>query len=215
MKKIIAILLSVTMLLCMQCFTVAAIEDLVGSVNSGTANDYTEGSSSLTQNPGSGNYNVVFTITGGTAARYAVDVEATNLEYTFSTNLIWDVNKLDYVAADSVTVTAPDAPTFMVHNRSNMPVRITLTDTETAAAASAGIALNFAKASMTLSATQPKAEKPVQETFTGSWTCADWPAAFGILKNSYADDQNSVKIATVTVTVTPATEPVVPVNPSN
>jgi hypothetical protein len=212
MKKIIAFLLIVNMILCMQCFTVAAADDLVGTVNSGSADDYSEGSSSLTQTPGSGVYDVVFTITGGTAARYAVDVEASNLTYTFSTDLIWDVNALDYVAAESVTVTAPDAPSFMVHNRSNMPVRITLTDTESAAANVAGIALNFAKASMTMSATQPKAEHPVHETFTGTWTCADWPAAFGILK-SYADvSTNQVKIATVTVTVTPATEPVTPIH---
>ena len=205
MKKIVIMMLAVTMILSMLCFGAAAADDLVGTVNSNTADDYSEGSSSLTQTPGSGVYDVVFTISGGTAARYAVDVEASNLTYTFSTDLIWDVNTLDYVAANSVAVAAPDAPSFMVHNRSNMPVRITLTDTESTAANAAGIALNFAKASMTMSATQPKAEHPVHETFTGAWTCADWPAAFGILKG-YADvSTNQVTIATLTVTVSPAT----------
>ena len=212
MKKIVIMMLAVTMILSTLCFGAAAADDLVGTVNSSTADDYSEGASSLVQTPGTGAYDVVFTISGGTAVRYAVDVEASNLAYTFSTDLIWDVNALDYVAANSVTVVAPDAPTFMVHNRSNMPVRITLTDTEMPAANAAGIALNFAKASMTMSATQPKAEHPVHETFTGTWTCADWPAAFGILKG-YADvSTNEVVIATVTVSVSPATEPVSPIH---
>ena len=223
MKKIIAIALAMVMIITMLCFSVAAEDgqdpgvqeptvtpdDLVGTVNSGTTDDYSEGSSSLSQIPGSGIYDVVFTVSGATAARYAVDVTATNLTYTFSTDLYWDVNTLDYVAAEDVTLAAPDAPTFMVHNRSNMPVRITLTDIESTAAIAAGISLNFAKASMTMSATQPKATHPVHETFTGTWACADWAAAFGILK-SYTDDQNAVAIATVTITVSPATEPVSP-----
>ena len=79
MKKIVIMMLAVTMILSTLCFGAAAADDLVGTVNSSTADDYSEGASSLVQTPGTGAYDVVFTISGVTAARYAVDVEASNL----------------------------------------------------------------------------------------------------------------------------------------
>jgi hypothetical protein len=206
MKKIIAFLLIVNMILCMQCFTVAAKEDLVGTVNSSSAfGDYRDGATSPN---GSGSYEVYFLMKGETAPRYAVDVVAEGLEFQFDTDLVWDVNTLDYVAPSAAgEVGAPDViPTFTVANRSNMPVKITLTDTETAAANAAGISLNFLKASVTLRATAPKSVDPVSEVFTGSWACVnnDWPAAYGVLKDA-AGAESKVVIATVTFTVSAPT----------
>lgn len=205
MKKIIAFLLIINMILCMQCFTVAAKEDLVGTVNSDAAfGDYRDGATSPS---GSHSYDIYFLMTGDAAPRYAVDVLANGLEFQFDTDLVWDVNKLDYVAPTAADVGAPDViPTFTVANRSNMPVKITLTDTESAAANAAGISLSFAKASMTLSATLPKATDPVSEVFTGAWSCVggDWAAAYGILKDSSGAD-GKVVVATVTFTVSAPT----------
>ena len=205
MKKIIAFLLIVNMILCMQCFTVAAADDLVGTVNSDTRfGDYRDGATSPN---GSGSYEVYFLMTGETAPRYAVDVVAEGLEFQFDTDLVWDVNTLDYVAPTAGVVGAPNViPTFTVANRSNMPVKITLTETETAAANAAGISLNFLKASVTLRATAPKATEAVSEVFTGSWACVnnDWPAAYGVLKDA-AGAESKVVIATVTFTVSAPT----------
>lgn len=203
MKKIVIIMLAVTMVLGMQCIGVAAQDDLVGTVYSDEAfGDYRDGA--MTPD-GTGSYNIDFVITGETAPRYAVDVVTSGLEFTFETDLVWDVNTLDYVATDATAVTAPTAPSFTISNRSNMPVKITLTDAESAAANAAGISLSFAKASMTLSATQPKATDPVSEVFTGAWACAnsDWAAAYGILKGYAVADR--VTVATVTITVSAPT----------
>ena len=204
MKKIVIIMLALTMVLGLQCVTVAAQDDLVGTVYSDEAfGDYRDGA--MTPD-GTGSYNIDFLITGEASPRYAVDVVTSGLEFTFDSDLVWDVNTLDYVAANDATVGAPTTPTFTISNRSNMPVKITLTETESAAANAAGISLNFLKASVTLRATAPKAVDPVSEVFTGSWACVnnDWPAAYGVLKDS-AGTENKVVVATVTFTVSAPT----------
>ena len=206
MKKILIIMLAVTMVLGMQCIGVAAQDDLVGTVYSDEAfGDYRDGATSPS---GSQSYDVCFLMTGDAAPRYAVDIEATGLVFEFDTDLVWDVNTLDYVAPTvSDDVGAPNViPIFTVSNRSNMPVKITLTDTESAAANAAGISLSFAKASMTLSATLPKSVDPVSEVFTGAWSCVggDWAAAYGILKDAASAD-GRVVVATVTFTVSAPT----------
>lgn len=208
MKKFISMLLAVNMIIAMLVFSVSANaitvtpagEDLVGRFNDpAKTGTHLDGDSTVT---GSREYDVVFSLTGTMTHRYAVDIVATNLSFHFGTDLIWNVNTLDYVSVDGTTNLAPTtSPTFVFRNYSDQPVTVSGSVAMEPVATSAGLLLGFSSSSITLNECKAGMTAPIEKQFVAYWSCNDWAAALGVLKTA-VDSSNNIKVATITFTVT-------------
>lgn len=207
MKKFISMLLAVNMIIAMLAFSVSANaitvtpagEDLVGRFNDpAKTGTHLDGESTVT---GSREYDIIFSLTGKLTHRYAVDIVATNLSFHFGTDMIWNVNTLDYVSVDGTTDLAPTtAPTFLFRNYSDQSVRVFGSVAMEPVAASAGLSLGFSSASITINQCVAGMTAPLEKQFVAYWSCNDWAAALGILKTA-VDSSNNIKVATITFTV--------------
>lgn len=101
MKKFLAILMTVAMVVCAFTFSVSA-DRAVGSSN-GNIDD---GVASF--NPTSSKGTLVLTLSGQNS-RYAIDIEFGQLEFTYGGENIWDVNEYEYIFSNNVA--APEVRT--------------------------------------------------------------------------------------------------------
>ena len=115
MKKLISLVLSISLIVCMFAISVsandvAAIDEVVftnkvGShgANADNASSYLDGIPGVDFNEKSFNHAVQL-ILGVSESRYAVDIEFSGNYYFNISGLTWDVNKLEYVTSNSNTV---------------------------------------------------------------------------------------------------------------
>lgn len=129
MKKVVSLILALTLVFAMSTSALAVTKRVVG-VTSPTGTSYEDGwtETEFEQNQsGTVNNTVEISVTStATEHRYAVDVvyEAITVEITGAT-LTWDVNSLEYVAKPGTgTLTKPVDKTITVKNYSDMPVYI-------------------------------------------------------------------------------------------
>lgn len=217
MKKIVSLALALAMLCCMATTAFAVAETdghkhIVGSYKTNnTVADGADGSSFTDPN-----VEVSITVTTGSVeSRYAVDIDYDTMTLNVSgANLVWDVNKLDYVAKDgSPAATKPAEKVWFgatVTNYSDNAVYVTATVNDIYTDANddgIGVAIVAAKDSEVAKTIthqelgDAKSGTAQALPFAVMVSCADWDAAAAY----HTDNQNSaggtVKVATCNILV--------------
>ncbi len=128
MKKLLAILMTVAMIVGAFTFSVSAADAVQGTNqvvgtfgnNKGTTSSINDGVASFDQTSSTGT--LVMTLTSQNS-RYAIDVEFGALEFTYGGENIWDVNEYEYIFSNNVL--APEVKTTVsVVNHSDKRVDV-------------------------------------------------------------------------------------------
>ncbi len=153
--------------------------------------------------------NITLNITGGVQHRYAVDIEYGQVDFTFDTGWVWDVNAHKYVAQGGEADNTPQEilTTIKIVNHSDLPVYQNINVT---AINGCTLTTEFSAIKETINKTEPNAtddevsslstpvEFFVQPADSGTWS--------DVINNYFATDSetdgDSMKLPVATIVVT-------------
>ncbi len=202
MKKFVSIILSIALVLSLFCVSVSAADvtaentktDVVGTLNSSTANDVSEGATSPA---GTSSANISLEIKSDVGHRYAVEVEFSNLTYEINAALTWNVNTHKYEGPENNTT--PLTSSITVTNHSDMPVKKTITCTLDSAVGSTISTPTISDAEKNIVAC-PIGQNPTGDVSTLTISPAtNWLEVINTALPT--GGATEIKIATVTVTI--------------
>lgn len=210
MKKVISLALTLAMLCCMATTAFAANnKHIVGE--HGKSGTVADGAS--TANFNNPDVEVAITVTtGDVESRYAVDIDYDTMSLNIDgADLVWDVNKLDYVAADGSTTTdEPEEKEWFsatVTNYSDNAVFVTATVTDSYDDDGIDVAIVDAANSTNAKTINHQelgdAKDHTAKTlpFAVMVSCTDWDAAAAYHANALAGASKTVTVATCRVVV--------------
>ena len=125
MKKFLALALILTLALALSISSFAYF--VVGGVDGVLTGNVTDGAEEIETGTGLNDTQISVNVTAQNIShRYAVDIDVSPMAFNIAgSEMVWDVNTLQYVAVAGGIVSAPAAQTITITNRSDLPVILT------------------------------------------------------------------------------------------